>query len=305
MKGKIWLFVSILCIALGLGLFLASGLRSGGDLLEVLDGAGYAERPTEKTYEVTERFHSVSVESTSDDVRILPSADGRCRVTCGETERYSYSVKVEKDVLTVVRKDSGKARYGFTFVSESIPVCVYLPEKSCKVLTVASTSGDVEARDLDFEQVRIDASSGEVELRAVSAKELQVSSTSGDLDLKELACSGGMTLHSTSGEIRLESCTLGSLALSCTSGDVELIRVDCAGEAKVETTSGEIKLQDVGAGSFDLSSTSGDVEGSVRGPVDFLVDTNSGDVRTRGGVRGAAPCRVNTTSGDVDLDAEG
>ena len=84
---------------------------------------------------------------------------------------------------------------------------------------------------------------------------------------------------------------------------MNLTRIVCDGAARVETTSGEITLQDAGAKSFELSANSGDVEGSVRGPVDFIVDSTSGDIHTSGGVRGAAPCRVSTTSGDVDLEA--
>ncbi len=302
MKGKTWLLISILCIALGIGLFLASGVRSGGDLNDVLSDAGYSQRVTRKTYEVTESFRNISVEESSEDVQLLPSTDGRCRVTCGETDRCSYTVKVEKDTLTVVREDDESVHFGFTLYNESVPLCIYLPEKSYQALSVSCTSGDVEAAGFSFDTAEIRTTSGEVELRAITVKALSVSCTSGDLFLEELSCSGEAKLHSASGEIRAESCSLGSLELSSTSGDVELIRVVCTGDAKAETTSGEITLTDVGAASFDLSCTSGDVEGSVLGPVDFIVNTVSGDVRTVGGVRGAAPCRVHTTSGSVDLE---
>lgn len=324
MKGKIWLFISILCIAVGLGLMLASGLRSGGDLEDVLSGVGYAERPTEKTYNVDESFHSISVRESSADVQLLPAEDGRCRVTCGESERCHYRVSVEKDTLTVVREDKNKGHIGISFYSESIPVRIYLPEQSYRALTVDCTSGDVEAASgFRFDKAQISTGSGEITLEDFTAKGLALSSTSGDLrlsrcslgslqlnstsgeiQLEESVCTGDAKLRATSGDITLEDSTLGSLDLSCTSGEVSLSRTVCDGALKVETTSGEISLGDVGAKSFDLSTTSGDVEGSVRGPVDFIVDTNSGDIHTSGGVRGAAPCRVSTSSGDVDLEAE-
>ena len=324
MKGKIWLFISILCIAAGLGLMLASGLRSGGDLEDVLSGAGYAEHLTEKTYDVDESFHSVSVRASSDDVQLLPAEDGRCRVSCGESERCRYRVSVENGTLTVTREDEGKGQIGISFSTESIPLRIYLPEQSCKALTVDCSSGDVEAAEgLRFDKAEIGTTSGEIALRDFTAKELTLSSTSGDIslsrcdlgtlelsstsgeiDLEDVVCTGAAKLRATSGDSTLEDSTLGSLDLSCTSGQVTLTRTVCGGALKVETTSGEITLRDLGAESFELSTTSGDVEGSVRGPVDFIVDSTSGDIHTSGGVRGAAPCRVSTHSGDVDLDAE-
>ena len=323
MKGKIWLFISILCIAAGLGLMLASGLRSGGDLEDVLSGAGYAEHLTEKTSDVDESFHSVAVRASSDDVRLLPAEDGRCRVSCGESERCRYRVSVENGTLTVTLEDEGKGHIGISFSGESIPLRIYLPEQSYKALTVDCSSGDVEtAAGFRFDQAQIGTSSGEIMLRDFTAKELGLSSTSGDISLsrcdlgtltldstsgeislKDTVCTGAAKLRATSGDSTLEDSTLGSLDLSCTSGEVNLTRIVCDGAARVETTSGEITLQDAGAKSFELSANSGDVEGSVRGPVDFIVDSTSGDIHTSGGVRGAAPCRVSTTSGDVDLEA--
>lgn len=323
MKSKWWLFISILCIAVGLGLLLASGLRSGGDLEDILSGAGYAEHLTEKTYDVNENFHSLSVRESSADVRLLTAEDGRCRVVCGESERCSYRVSVESGTLTVVREDEGSGHIGISFSGESIPLRIYLPEQSYRALSVNCSSGDVEtAAGFRFDQAKIGTSSGEITLRDFTTKELGLSSTSGDISLfrcdlgtltldctsgeiqlEKTVCTGDAKLRATSGDSTLEDSTLGSLDLSCTSGEVSLTRIDCKGTAKVETTSGEITLWDAGAGSFELSTTSGDVEGSVRGPVDFIVDTNSGDIHTSGGVRGAVPCRVSTTSGDVDLEA--
>lgn len=304
MKSKLWLFISILCIAVGLGLLFASGVRSGGDLRDVLSGAGYAESPTEKTYDVDERFSGVSVKDTSADVRLFLSPDGHCRVTCGESNRCHYTVKVEKDTLTIVRENE-KSSSGFILYTESIPLCIYLPEQSYRSLTVSCTSGDVSAEPgFSFDNAQFTLSSGDVELSDFAAKKLLISCTSGEVELDDIRADM-LRAESSSGDIQVQNSSLGSLELSCTSGEVELTRVDCTGTAQVGTTSGDIRLQDLSAESFDLSSTSGDVKGSLRGSVDFSVETVSGSVRTRGGVRGAALCRVSTTSGDIELEAKG
>ena len=323
MNSKKWLIVSILCIAVGLVLLLVSGIRNTDDLDAIMTKAGAAETLEEKTVTVKEDFDRIAVRETSADVKLLPAGDGVCRVVFGENERVRYSVRVQGDTLTVTREDKSSVSFGTMFYTREIPLQIYLPEQSYRSLLIECDSGDVlPERGFSFETAQISTASGEIKLRDFQADELQIHTASGDARLEEIraeslraeSASGDQELarvqigkaaelSSASGEISLEDLEAGSLDVSCTSGEVRLEKVSCAGEIRVETTSGDIKLRSAAAGSFDLHSTSGDVEGTIRGTVDFIVDTNSGSVRTRGGVRGAAPCQVSTTSGDVDLEA--
>ena len=341
MNSKKWLIVSVLCIAAGLVLLLASGIRNVDQLDSMMEKAGTAETLTEKTVTVTEDFDSIAVKETGADVKLLPSGDGSCRVVYGENERVRYSVKVTDKTLTVCREDKSGGLVK-AFYTREVPLQIYLPEQSYRSLLIDCAGGDVlPERGFSFDKAEINTASGEIKLKDFRAGELRIHTASGETELEELKaesleaesgsgdqdlrrCSlgtlrlstssgeqnleqvtiaGEARLGATSGEITLEDVEAGSLEVSSSSGEIRLDRLSCAGAVKAETTSGNIKLRSAAAASFDLHSTSGDVEGSILGTVDFIVETLSGSVRTRGGVRGAAPCTVRTTSGDVELDA--
>lgn len=304
-KSKIWLIVSILCIIAGAAMLLCSGVRSGDDLGWFLQSAGAAEIQEEQSVEVTERFHSLRILSGSSDVKLLPSGNGDCRVVWGETEYSQCLVSVEDGTLTVTREELSHARRGLILYYKSLPLRVYLPAGSYEKLEILTTSGDVTAEGgFFFDAARVETASGDIRLPGFTAGELRLSSTSGEQRLEGCSVDGAAELSSGSGDIRLEDTGAGSLSVSGTSSEVRLANTVSAGSIRVETGSGDIRLRDVSAESFDLSSTSGDVKGSIRGSVDFIVDTGSGDIRTRGGVRGAGECRVRTGSGDVDLEAD-
>ena len=344
MKGSKKLFIfSILCIVAGLILTVFSGVRDGGYLKQLLGEAGAARLQEKKTVDVTEDFHSLQISEFSADLQLLPSGDGSCRVVFGEYEYSRCKVGVKNGTLTVTREAENRPRSGLTVYTDILPVCVYLPEGSYRELSVSSTSGSVRSSgDFSWESAAIKTGSGDVRLEALSAGELTLECTSGDVRLDQLdtgslsvqtgsgdiklqncsvsalklkstcgkleaeavVCSGDGDFSSGSGDIELEDASFRALRVSATSGDVTLERTVCSAEVQVETGSGDIRLRGAEAGSFQLSSTSGDVKGSVRGSVDFDVETTSGSVRTRGGVRGGAECRVKTGSGDVDLDAD-
>lgn len=344
MKGsKKLLILSILCIVAGLLLTAFSGVRDGGYLKKLLGDAGNARLQEKKTVEVTESFHSLRVKEFSADVQLLPSEDGGCRVVYGEDEYSRCEVSVENGVLTVERVAENSSRTGFIVFEETLPVCVYLPAGSYKELSVSCTSGDViSSGDFSWDAANVETGSGSIRLEDLSAKELHLKSTSGDIKLEELSadalsaesgsgdiklrgcsassvtlqstsgrqkadsliCSGDGSFHAGSGDIELEDSSFRALRVSATSGDVSLQQTSCSAETAVETGSGNIRLHKAAAESFDVHTTSGSVKGSVRGSVDFIVESTSGSVRTRGGVRGGAECRVKTGSGDVDLEAD-
>ena len=341
MKGdKKLLIFSILCIAAGLALLFFSDIRSGSDLLQSLERVGAAESQTERSVEVKEPFRSLRVEEADADVQLLLSDDGGCRVVYGENEHTRCSVRVENDTLIVIREDDG-VRSGLLY-QDSLPLRIYLPgenyaeleikasssdvsaarglrfEKAeiqtasgdialqdfeAKELRLASSSGRIELEEVRAESLRADSASGDLRLRDCGLGELKLGSTSGDMDLEQIECAGGAEIHTASGDVELKDAEMETLELSGTSGRICLTETVCRGKLTAETSSGDIRLQRAAAGSYELRSTSGDVDGSVYGPVDFIVDTGSGDVRTKGGQRGAAPCQVSTRSGDVDLEA--
>lgn len=325
MKSKVWLIVSILCIVAGIGLFLASGVRDGGDLVDVLGKAGYAERPEEKSVTVTDPFHSISVKTGSDDVQLLPSGDGSCRVVYGETDHSTYKVSVKGNTLTIEREDDNSLLRNMTLYSESVPVRIYLPERSYEQLLIETASGDVHPEaGFAFQKVQINTASGEAELSELQAESLQINTASGDVTIERCTlgafkletgsgdvemtgcvCTGEGSVSTASGEISLRSCDAGSLRVSSASGEILLQETLTTGATRAETASGDIELVNADAASFRLEAVSGDISGTILTAKDFKVETVSGSVHTSGDKDGAGECRVSTVSGSVDLSVRG
>ena len=259
-KGtKIWLLVATALTLLGSMLFVGVMMAYGWDFSKLS-----TVRYETVTHDIDREFQSISVETVTADIRLLPSEDGVCKVVCHQEEHAKHSVTVEDGVLRIVLEDDRAwyERVGIHF-GESC-VTVYLPEKEYRALSVNVTTGDILMGDL-------------------SAETVSLSVTTGDMELSDLACR--------------------TLTANSTTGDVSLQNVIAAEKLFVKTTTGDVELEACDGGEIAIHTTTGDVEGSLLTGKDFDAETSTGDVRVPRDSHGGR-CEISTSTGDIEITIE-
>ena len=272
---------------------------------------------------VSEAFENIRVESSSGDIHILPSSDGKCSIVGMEGEELVIQAEVQSKTLSVRRVDRRPWYNNIGFFvgrADDESITVYLPEESYKDLAISTASGDIHVSDaFQFDTAQVSSSSGELSflakvggqlsLRSVSgdirftdseAETLIVSSTSGDITLDRLTVEK-LQAGSVSGEINLRKVTSNTLNVETTSGEVELENTLIAGDARVKTVSGDVELERFDAASLSVTTTSGEVEGVLLSAKNFQTRTTSGNVHVPASDLTGGSCAITTTSGDIEI----
>lgn len=240
----------------------------------------------QKTHEVQEAFTGIHVEDVDCAVRILPSADGMCRVVCHDRVDGTvyHTVDAQDGELKITRHDTRKWYQFFDVSLESAAVEVYLPEHAYRELAISTASGSVEVnRGFTFERVSLHSSSGSIRMLSDAHEELKAESTSGRVTVSSTRC--------------------GKANVKTTSGSIELNDVIAETELSIHTTSGSVTLNGCDGGSVRVKTVSGSVKGTLLSDKVFVTHTVSGSVRVPESAGGGA-CEIHTTSGSIRLDVK-
>ena len=228
----------------------------------------------------SEPVQKLEISSVSDDVVLLPSEDGQCRVDWKNTRYGYYEVSLERGTLEIRYRDTEqKPRFDFG-EEEPRTVTVYLPEGDYESLLLTTVSGHAASSGFSFDRTEITATSGQVGL--------------------EDGFFGEAKINTTSGSVVLHDYNAAATKIVTTSGEVGLGN-GFFGETTVETVSGDVVLDCYDASSTVITTTSGDVIGTVSAPKGFFVQTVSGTVEYPVNDYWTGTFDVHTTSGDVKL----
>lgn len=314
------LIFAAICIVLGFAISFVTAAardfdwRSLGTSSQKLDTV---------THTVKESFQDIQVDCSYDDVRLLPSPDGSCKVECLEGKDIVCRVEVTGDTLQVRRTDDRSWNNRFVFLGDDdrrFVITLYLPETRYRALTIHTASGDVSIpAGFRFETAELSSSSGELKFQAQADASLVLSSTSGDLSVSECQ-SDSISLSSTSGEIQLKDITAVSCRVKSVSGDaeleslqaetlnaeansgeLELKKAEISGEAVLQTVSGDVELDRFGAGTLSITTSSGEVKGTLLHAMDFETHSSSGSIQVPDSDVSAGHCIIRTTSGDIKI----
>lgn len=274
---------------------------------------------------VNNKISNIEIQSGSAEVRVLPAADGVCRVQCTESANQKYQVLLEEDTLHVERRSKWTL---FPITLQEDYIRVWMPEREYESLWIKSSSGGVSIPEgLCFHTALIDSSSGSVNFTADVTGELNIHASSGGVNVsgtspKKLlfvhASSGGVSLSDmepgeisldlSSGSLKLEHVRCDSLAAGNSSGSVKLKDVIAKGEIRLNCVSGSVKLDDCDAAQLYIKCTSGSVSGHLLTDKTYKLSSVSGSISAPSA---SAPptdsaavgvCEVHTTSGSIHFD---
>ena len=309
------LFAAVL-IGVGLTLSLVIMSINGWDFEKV-----FSSDTTTEIMEINGEFASISIEGSTQNVRVLPSDDGSCKVVFELKEGFTTYTDVTDGVLTVKSCDERKW-YKKLFGDGGQRVTIYLPEEEYASLSIDITTGDVEIAELGFknvnihlttgdvtcrasatESLKIKGTTGDVELSNVSAGSVNVDITTGDIDLSNIKCTGVVQIERTTGELSVKGLTGTSFNSKSTTGDNDLSDVIVTSELKIKGTTGKVNFRRCDAGSVWIDVTTGDVDGSFLSDKIIFTETSTGDVDVPRSTVGGR-CDIETTTGDITISIE-
>lgn len=312
MNHKI-LIIALTLLIVGGMIFVSIMTYHGWDFSK-LDSGSYET----ENHEISEPFSAISISTDVADVKILPSADGKVKVSCFENIKMKHSVSIADGTLKIELCDE-RAWYdhiGLFFTKQT--VTVYLPEAEYGSLNITASTGEVSVPcDFKFLSIGIDAVTADINCEASAEESITVSATTGDIILKN-ASANSVSLSVTTGDIKASavSCTTVFQA-KCSSGDIELSGVSCrdlistgstgniklsgvisSGDFRVERGTGDITLDRCDGAELHIKTTTGDVCGTLLTDKTFLARASTGDVTVPENTSGGR-CEINTKTGDI------
>lgn len=274
MKKTVKVAAVVILIA-GTVVMLAGFAMAGFDFGNLNTGGALVERTFEAAGNVTKVF----VAEQGANVEIVPSADGRARVTCAENEAFCYDITEEDGVLRVEKRDLRGGTLGmyFGFWQEGT-LTVEVP--SGTLLDVETDSGDIrmtgDAEGLTYSIASLRSDNGDVyveNVRAGEGESLETSDAMGDVQ------PGDITVETDNGNIAVEGAQVRGLSAMTANGAVTLRDV----RAEVVFASARndaIRMEDVAMGALTASTENDDILFSgVEAAESLSLQTDKGDIR--------------------------
>lgn len=318
--AKIWLIVAASLVALGILVF--------GGVMAVFnwDIFKFTTRKYEtNTYEISDEFNSLNVNTDTSDIVFLASDNDKCQVVCYEEEKSKHSVGVENGALSVNMVDTRKwydhINIGF---SEKPTITVYLPKTKNISLQVKRSTGNVElSKDIIFESIdisgstgrvkcyssangtiKIKSSTGDIHLESLSAGAFELSASTGDITASAIACAGDINIDTSTGDIKLDALTCKNLASTASTGEVFLKDVIASERFDINTDTGKVAFDRCDARDMSVKTDTGSVNGTLLSDKIFFTKTDTGSVdvpkSTNGGI-----CEIETDTGNIKISIVG
>lgn len=296
---KIWILAAV-------SLLIAGGLIALGALIAMdFDFTRFTTQEYEtNTYEISEPFERISVDTATAKIEFLPSEDEICRIECVEWKKEKHTAAVRNGTLVIETVNTRKWYDYIGFDLGSKKLTVYLPKKTYVSLSVDTDTGDVEIpEDFSFESVEIKGSTSDIDCRASASELMEISTDTGDIELK-YSRAGEVKLTADTGSINVsavkDSAACGSFYAESDTGGIIIENVIAKGSFSVESDTGDVKFKGCDAGSMMMKTNTGDITGTLLSEKIFFAESTLGDVDVPKTLSGGK-CEITSDTGDIKI----
>lgn len=312
---KIWLVTAASLVLIGAVVF--------GGVMNVLKW-DFAKLQTVKfelnEYDINESYKNISIVTDTAHVVVAPSQNAKHSVACYELKNAKHSVSVKDETLVIEIRDARKWYEHLGIAFHSPKITVYIPQGEYGLLSIKSSTGDVEIpKDFTFERmdisestgnvtvhasvldaVKIKTSTGNIRVEHAYAGTLDLSVSTGEIVVSDVVCGGNVKIHVSTGKTKLTDMTCKNLISRGSTGDVSLNRVIAKETISIKRSTGDVRFEDADAAEIFVDTDTGDVTGTLGSEKVFMTQTDTGKVdvpKTTGGGR----CEITTDTGDIKL----
>lgn len=274
---KMWLIIATSLVTVGMGIFVIVMSINKWDFSKLATG-----KYETNTYEISQEYTNISLETITADVRFEISEDGTSSVVVYEQEKVKHSVEVVGDTLTI-NVDDQRKWYEYIGVAFGAPrITIYLPsEDYVSDMKIKTTTGDINIEDMK-----------------VNSMGLQV--TTGDIKISDVDCDNNIKIKVTTGDTKILDTTCKKMNLDGNTGDVFLRSVIVEGALSIERNTGDVEFEDCDAGEIYIETDTGDVEGTLLTNKVFIAETDTGEVDVPKSKSGGI-CEIDTDTGDIEI----
>lgn len=315
---KIWLVIAASLVFVGLIMFAAVMSEYKWDFSKLSTG-----KYETNTYEISEEFSNLSMNTDTADIIFALSDDGKCRVECYEEEKAKHSVAVQENTLVIKMIDE-KSWYDYIGINFGSPkITVYLPKAEYTSLFINGSTGDIEIpKNFKFEGVdislstgdvnffvsaskliKIKASTGNICVENTSAGTLDLSASTGRITVSNVICGGDANINVSTGRTNLNNIECKNLTSSGDTGDISLNNVIAAEKFSIKRSTGDVRFGGSDAAEILVETDTGDVTGTFLSEKTFFVETDTGSVDVPESITGGR-CEITTDTGDIELDIQ-
>ncbi|MGG3448370.1 DUF4097 family beta strand repeat-containing protein [Domibacillus aminovorans] len=226
----------------------------------------------------------LSVTTDNAAIEIIPTNKQETTVevsgTAKKSSAYTFLADVEGTTLSVQLKERQTKLYNFDFISTSLSLKVYVPEKVYDSLRISSDNGRVKAANLRVKEVKVKVSNGRVELRDITGstittetdngriqaenldvKQVKATTSNGRIDLKNVY-SSAVSVKADNGKIILDDVN-GKVLGKVKNGMISLMTNHLDRPIEFESDNGNIKIQtekEPTNTTFDVSVDNGKID---------------------------------------------
>lgn len=319
-KTIIWAVVATLLVVMGGIVFILAMRMKNWDFKTIGD-----KKYQTNTVNITEEFSNISINSDTEDIAFVPSADGGCKVEFYESQKEKHTAKVENGALVISKMKDNRKWYEyislFSFGTEKITV--YLPQGEYDSLYIKESTGEIEIPgDFSFGGVDIDVSTGNVNFAALSSGNLNIKASTGDINVKGISvgqlnlvvstgrvdvtktnCQGDANITVSTGKINLDDLSCVNLNSSGSTGNITLANVICSEKMNIKRSTGDVRLNGSDASEIIIETDTGDVSGTLLSDKVFITKSDTGEIDVPETVTGGK-CKITTDTGDVRISIE-
>ena len=271
-----WLIVAALLVTIGAVLFAGAMTAYHWDFTRL--STGHFET---NTYETSEEFSNIKMNTATGDVLFAASSDNICRVVCCE-EEMKCSVGVQDGTLSVDIIDDRAWYEHIGVILRSPKVTVYLPEAEYTSLVIKESTGDIRVNNM-------------------TVGTLGLSSSTGEIIVSDVTCTGDMTASVSTGEVKMANVTCRNLFSRGSTGDIYFKNVRAAEKLSVERSTGDLVFDSSDAAEIFVKTSTGDVIGSLLSEKVFITESSTGDVDVPKTTAGGK-CEIITSTGDIRIE---
>ncbi len=313
---KIWIFIASVLVLVGCGIFTVTMTACNWDFNKLS-----TQKNVTNTYEISEQFNNISIDTDTADICFVPSDDGKCKVVCQEFEKEKHSVSTDNGTLTIKAVNERKW-YDYIGVNfGKTKLTVYLPNTEYQSLVIKEDTGDVEIPSgFIFDSIDMDLTTGDVDLTGVTCKgelkicvttgdvefdgcdapEIVVETSTGDVDLTGVTCKGELKICVTTGDVEIQDVTCKTFVSSGDTGELSMDNVVASEKISIERSTGDVEFEGCDAPEIVVETSTGDVEGSLLTGKEFIVETDTGKKRVPENQAGGR-CQITTDTGDIKI----
>lgn len=275
------------------------------------------------TYEISEDFENIEIDTDTANVEFALSDDEKCRVECYEDEKAKHTVTAKNGTLSV-KVENKKHWYDYISINfETQKITVFLPKSEYNSVSVKDDAGNIKfSENFNFENVDVSLSTGNVEVLSGDYEKFKVKTaagdilcknftagsadfqlTTGEMNVSDVNCRENLTVEVTTGDGKIHDVSCQNFTATATTGDFSLKNVVATEKLTAITTTGNVKFEKCDGGEIFLKATTGDIKGSLLSEKVFIANSSTGDVEVPSTISGGK-CEVKTTTGNIEITIE-